>query len=102
MDAEKLEKLEKLLAHADIVALVARDIVLPAAIRREPLPDTDTAWQQVIDIACTARGEVFGRAYPDLYEVINGEHTYKEDWDNAEYFAARAMFVEFYAEVRDG
>jgi len=95
MDAERLERLEKLLAHADIVALVARDIVLPAAIRNEPLPDTDTGWQRVIDIACT---DVGGHAYPDLYAAINGEDTYA---DNTTYFAARAMFVEFYEEVRD-
>ena len=92
---------EKLAVYADIVALGARGIVLPAVQRGAPLPDTDTAWQQVIDIACTARGEVFGRAYPDLYEVLNGEHTYEESWDNAEYFAARAMVVECYEEVRD-
>ena len=95
MDAEKLEKLEKLLAHADIVALVARDIVLPAAIRNGPMPDTDTAWQQVIAIVCS---DVGGHAYPDLYEAINGEDTYT---DSTRYFAARAMFVEFYEGVRD-
>jgi len=95
MDAERLERLEKLLAHADIVALVARDIVLPAAIRNEPLPDTDTGWQRVIDIACT---DVGGHAYPDLYAALNGEHTYT---DSTTYFEARSMFVEFYEEVRD-